>query len=150
YLCSGSSASCPTSCSTDASCVAGDFCSGGVCTGKLANGSSFGGPNECQSGFCADGSCGNKACTGSCDVCAQVLGAVANGTCTNVTGVGSPSCAPYLCSGMSPSCAGSCANDAGCAAGNYCSGSQCVPKAGLGSACTVAGQCQSGFCVDGV
>jgi hypothetical protein len=31
YLCNGSSAACPSSCSSDANCVATHFCSGSVC-----------------------------------------------------------------------------------------------------------------------
>jgi len=37
-----------------------------------------------------------------------------------------------------------------CVAGNYCSGSSCMPTKSLGGSCGSTSECTSGFCVDGV
>ncbi|HZS39530.1 MAG TPA: kelch repeat-containing protein [Polyangia bacterium] len=57
-------------------------------------------------------------------------------------------CAPYLCGGAS--CKTTCAADADCIAGGYCSGGACTGKLPLGAACSTGNQCGSSNCVDGV
>jgi hypothetical protein len=65
----------------------------------------------------------------------------------------SSSCGAYACGPSA--CLTSCTNDAFCATGYYCdttaSPSACVPKLGLGSACSTDAMCASGtYCTDGV
>ncbi len=112
---------------------------------------------DCSSLKCVDGVCCNSECSGACDSCAT-------GTCTNVTGAGSPSCSPYVCSGSSPSCPSGCTSDSQCATGFYCNAAgACVAVKALGANaqcndaagadCKVAG-CRvcggiPGRCVDG-
>lgn len=86
-------------------------------------------------------SCG-ASCTGASAVQSLCDGA---GSCV----AGTPqSCAPYVCGATA--CSTTCASDAGCQSGHYCSGGSCVPVLATGSACAAANQCGSGFCVDGV
>ncbi len=149
YLCSGNSASCPTSCSKDTDCIGGDYCNGSACVSKTSTGVACSAPNQCSSGFCADGYCCNTACSGACDTC-KVSGK--EGTCTHLSAgsAGSPSCIPYLCSGNSASCPTSCGKDTDCIGGDFCSGTSCVAKEQDGLSCSTSDQCKSGFCVDGV
>src|SRR5262249_44569841 len=80
--CTGSAASCPapvvqpcgayvcgatdclSTCTTNADCASGYFCSGNVCTLKLDLGSACSASTDCKSSFCADGVCCNRACGG--------------------------------------------------------------------------------------
>src|SRR6185503_14532240 len=89
----------------------------GSCKKKNGQGCSV--PGDCASNNCADSVCCDKPCTGACDVCSSGLGASADGTCTNVTGAGSPSCTPLVCSGSSPNCPGGCNTDTDCGPGTY-------------------------------
>jgi len=148
YLCNGSSASCPGTCSSDANCASTFYCSGTSCVAKKVNGQTCTGANQCQSGNCIDGYCCNTACTGSCDVCNN-SGSL--GTCSPAANgsSGSPSCSPYVCNGASTSCPASCTTSANCVSTHYCSGNLCVVKKSNGATCAGAGECQSGFCVDG-
>jgi hypothetical protein len=149
YLCDGSQAACPSGCSGDADCTGGNFCNGVACEPLKANGANCAANNECSSTRCVDGYCCNAACGSPCDAC-DVPGA--EGTCSNAFqgSAGSPTCAPFVCSGAIPTCPGSCNNDAGCAGGNYCSsGNSCLAKKANGTSCNVDKECQSGMCVDG-
>jgi hypothetical protein len=140
YVCNGSSVSCPITCTADANCVNGDYCSGGSCVPRLVDGSSCSGANQCQSGFCINGICCDNAC-GPCGSCAS-------GTCT-LYGAGSagvPACAPYVCDGSKASCPASCSSDGNCASTDWCSGTSCVPKSNDGAACSQSDQCLSGVC----
>jgi outer membrane protein OmpA-like peptidoglycan-associated protein len=58
------------------------------------------------------------------------------------------SCSPFTCGPTA--CAGNCAVDTDCAAGNYCAAGVCTPQNPPGVACGGANQCASGQCVDGV
>jgi hypothetical protein len=58
------------------------------------------------------------------------------------------SCGAYACGPTA--CRVTCSGDGDCAAGYYCKGSSCQPIEGLGTACTHAAACATGFCVDGV
>src|SRR5262249_29455634 len=55
---------------------------------------------------------------------------------------------PYTCVGTA--CKTSCASDADCIGGDYCSGMVCVAKGALGAPCTAPDGCTSDFCVGGV
>ncbi len=64
-------------------------------------------------------------------------------------------CSPYKCGGSPAACTTTCAVDTDCASSSfYCnltpSPHTCVLKLVLGTACSAADQCQSGFCADGV
>ncbi|MBI4706296.1 MAG: hypothetical protein HY744_34805 [Deltaproteobacteria bacterium] len=134
----------------DAECGMGGRCDGlGAC--RKVGGQPCVGGGECLTGNCVDGVCCDTACAGSCDVCAAPLGASQDGTCTQVeAGVaGSPSCAPYVCTGALADCGSSCASGAECAPGAYCSLGACFPKKLKGEPCGSAEECSSGFCVDG-
>lgn len=87
-------------------------------------------------------SCGVDSCdmgieskSGTCD---------ASGKCTATT----KSCDAYACGATI--CKSSCTGDVDCAPGFYCKSSACVPIEGLGTPCTSASTCTSGFCTDGV
>ena len=152
YVCSGLSASCPSSCTTDAACSTGNYCNGSACVPKLATGTTCTTANQCLTGFCTDGKCCDSPCSGGCDVCAAALGATANGTCT-VLGAGNagqnPSCSPRVCNGTSHDCPGNCSADSGCASGYYCDLSgQCLATLPNGSICSRDRQCTQGHCVD--
>jgi hypothetical protein len=152
YVCSGLGASCPSGCTTDAACSAGNYCNGTACVPKLATGGACATANQCVSGYCVDGRCCNSLCAGGCDVCAASLGASANGTCTVLPAGNAgqnPSCSPRVCNGTSPNCPGNCTADSGCASGYYCDQSgQCLAKLPNGSVCTRDAQCTLGHCVD--
>lgn len=105
YLCSGSSAACPTDCATGggSACVSSYFCDFSLtpdnCVADLANGQpcdqfnrQVGLNHMCSSGFCVEhgylpgaendttGICCNSACAGECDQCSAEHGSV-DGTC---------------------------------------------------------------------
>jgi hypothetical protein len=126
YLCSGASASCATTCFSEANCVSGYYCNGNTCALKQSNGSLCSTNNQCTSGFCVDGYCCNNGCAGACNACNL---SSSLGTCTLMPAgsAGSPSCSPYACSGSSASCPSSCTNNAQCLAGFTCSGGSCIP-----------------------
>ncbi|MBI5482183.1 MAG: hypothetical protein HY906_25230 [Deltaproteobacteria bacterium] len=152
YVCSGLSASCPTSCTTDAACSTGNYCNGSACVPRLATGTVCTTSNQCVTGFCTDGRCCDSPCSGGCDVCSFALGASANGLCT-VLGAGNagqnPSCSPRVCNGTSADCPGNCTADSGCASGYYCDLSgQCLATLPNGSICSRDRQCTQGHCVD--
>ena len=163
YMCNGSADTCPTSCNADTDCASGYFCgTNGTCVAEKAQGGTCN-PNpgvdclqgqcrECASGNCVDGVCCNSSCSGSCDVCAQALGASADGTCTTAPQgyAGGPTCAPYVCSGSSTSCPSACNAAIDCATGAFCSSGQCEGTETPGEECGADGACVSGFCVDGV
>ncbi len=120
--------------------------------------------------------CGSCDCSPSCGECFTCQGAT--GTCVPATagtpcgdaatcadGVLQPrsrcngrgvceaaepvSCAPYAqCAG--DACATTCAGAGDCVDGSFCDEGKCVGDLPNGGVCALAGQCQSGFCVDGV
>jgi uncharacterized repeat protein (TIGR01451 family) len=109
----------------------GSFC-GGVCDGS--NGASCAYPaTQCRGASCSSGVATLAA---ACD------GA---GRCPAVQ---TQACGAYVCGPTA--CKGNCGNDADCVAGDWCSAGVCVPLLSAGSACTVASQCGSANCVDGV
>ena len=152
FVCNGTALTCPTSCASDAGCIAADFCevATGTCKPRLAQGSACTAASQCASGSCADGVCCDTACAGGCDRCDL---AATRGTCTVIaagSAGASPACAPYLCDGTHGACPASCAGGAACAAGSYCAGGTCRALVAQGGACSAAAQCATGICVDGV
>jgi hypothetical protein len=161
--CNGSCSSCANTSGNCAPVVSADdpdTCSGtktcnaaGQCV--LKTGQACAAPTDCASGFCANGFCCSTACAGGCGTCG-----VTPGTCTLLAAgsTGSPSCAPYVCSGANVGCPHVCTNDAGCAPGSWCTANGlCAPQRTLGQSCAQSdcavagcGECASGNCVDGV
>ncbi len=154
YVCNGTATACPTTCSTDANCAAGNYCSGTSCVPVLANASACTRGAMCTSGNCVDGACcASASCLGDCNRCDLGGGTCAtapagNGGKSDTTGA-TPSCGAYLCNGTATACPTTCSTDANCAAGNYCSGTSCVPVLANAGACTRGAMCSSGNCVDG-
>jgi len=149
----------PNDTDPEGECPGCSVCSGGGNCKFATKGSDP--KNECapsaQSTCSLDGSCsGFGACAywGSGIVCAgeTCIGTTyypedrcsGTGACLDSGGV---SCAPYVCDATK--CKTSCAVDADCSAGNYCSGAQCTAKKGNGQTCGAGTECVSGFCVDG-
>jgi hypothetical protein len=147
-------------CCTTASCSACQSCNvngTGTCT-NVANGSAD--PPNCaangvcgNTGFCVSGACQQQPTSIGCGLAASCSGTTyqppsfcsGTGTCNQTSTTG---CGAYLCGATA--CRTSCTGDGDCAAGNYCSGTTCVPKKALGAACGAGNQCVSGNCTDGV
>ncbi|MGZ3422188.1 MAG: hypothetical protein ACXVEE_30240, partial [Polyangiales bacterium] len=71
--CSGTSASCGTSCTVDGDCAATGFCSSGACVSLRNKGESCDRTGQCAAGLaCADGVCCNEACDGACRACSAL------------------------------------------------------------------------------
>jgi len=146
YLCDGSSAECPTSCTSDAQCSSNADCLGGSCIPKKELGAICADGIECASGLCIDDVCCDSPCDGSCDRC-DVAGS--RGTCSPVAeGSKVPACGLYLCNGADVDCPTSCSDHDDC--DGHCQAGQCHPKQPIGSACSYDAACESGFCADGV
>ncbi|MBX7173068.1 MAG: PqqD family protein [Pyrinomonadaceae bacterium] len=95
--------------------------------GSVSIGNACSSTPQCQSGlFCVDGVCCNSSCTGLCQSC-NLAGRV--GTCSFVPNGQDPD---GECGGAAITCNGT----------GACTG-------GLGTVCTLASECQSGFCVNG-
>jgi hypothetical protein len=90
---------------------------------------------------CVDSVCCTSACTGGCEACSVAAGAVKDGTCVPV-GKGT-ACGAYVCTGASGTCPTSCAADADCAPGKFCSAAgACVDQKLQGAACVPASDCK--------
>jgi hypothetical protein len=105
---------------------------------------------QCDSAaYCVQGICCESACSGPCETCSALPG-----RCALLTqgAPGSPSCAPYVCTGSSPLCANSCVGDTDCSADSYCRAADgvCTSQVATGGQCSASTQCVSGECVDGV
>jgi hypothetical protein len=164
YACSGTSAACAASCTTDAQCASGYWCDGAFCQATRAQGDSCTRGGQCAAGLtCADGVCCNSACDGACQACAAAhkQSGDASGTCGPAKagsdpGDRCPADAASTC-GKSGACnaTGSCALwskgtacgggvvcDAGAAKGQTCDGlGACVTDA-AGTACA-PGSCSA-------
>lgn len=144
--------SCLSPCTSDASCEATAYCDFSpplaACRQKRADGSPCQRAAECASGYCVDGVCCTSSCAGPCQACD------ASGSCGSVASGTDPEgeCGLAYCAGAG-GCASPCGSDADCKIGNRCDlGAQppaCLAKAPIGVACSSAGQCASGLCVDG-
>jgi hypothetical protein len=120
----------PGPCTADRDCAAGSFCSdAGRCAPRRKAGDSCAadtldaaGNHQCAAGSCADGHCCVEAC-GGCRACTGP-----GGTCAEVAaGVEHDQCTGGR----------SCDGRGGC-------------RAASGQTCQTAGDCASGFCLDGV
>jgi hypothetical protein len=142
YICDTATSACKTTCASDADCVTGLKCSGGVCMAK-PNATPCTTASECASGFCVDGVCCNSACTGQCEAC-EVL----TGTCQPVKG--EPKGTRPNCSGSTsdPICKNQCdgvnrtscrypTSTTACGTGSSCSGNSLVAA----RSCNGSGSC---------
>jgi hypothetical protein len=148
---------CASSCTgTCLSCaIAGKL---GTCS-PIAAGQAPSPTSQCQAAAAA--TCGNDGLcngAGACEVygttttCAPATCAGSTftparscdgaGNCKPVT---SSLCDPYGCSATTPACNTTCGTSADCASPNSCAAGSCG-KLSNGTACTTAGQCNSGFC----
>jgi hypothetical protein len=77
------STGCPTTCTSDADCITGDYCTGpgGSCLPRALAGGACTKDTQCQTGHCLNNVCCGSATCPSCQSCA-VPGY--EGTCTNV------------------------------------------------------------------
>jgi MYXO-CTERM domain-containing protein len=136
WTCDGNGA-CRTSCSSDAECDTGYYCTmttGGACVFRgsisdVCSGDSVDptGNHRCTSGFCADGRCCDSACDATCYAC-NVAGQL--GTCSPLPAGSSDVVAAEPCNGT-------CDGAGGCVRG-------------VGAACSDDAQCGTGYCTDGV
>ena len=98
-------------------------------------------------GLCRKYLAGTVCSPASCDAGQQLAASSCDGAGTCNPGASS-SCGTYACSGST--CGVTCTTELECAPGSFCSAPACVPKNGIGAACSSAGECLSGFCADGV
>jgi len=91
--------------------------------------------------------CGAPSCDKGSDTFSPGAHCDGHGACG--AAAGGISCAPFTCKPDGKGCADQCKGNGDCVAANVCAGGSCG-LIGNGLACHDAGQCQSGFCVDGV
>lgn len=103
----------------------------GVCKGL--NGVMCTQATGCLSGYCVDGFCCNNVCDQLCKACSGALTGGTTGICSNIS------------NGTDP--ANECPNGS-CSGNGTCTGGAGIKV--LGASCTNAGECQSGFCADGI
>ncbi|MDX2024687.1 MAG: hypothetical protein SF187_30875 [Deltaproteobacteria bacterium] len=126
---------CKTSCtvataSTD--CTAGNICIANRCAPPVVDGGRCAVNTDCVNGACINQICCNRACNGRCESCS------AAGQCT-----------------VDAACLAKCTSNADCASNQMCDPStmMCVAKVTKfprGADCQNAGQCETGFCSQGV
>lgn len=87
-------------------------------------------------------SCGVASCAAGVET--HVASCDGAGQCADTP----TSCGAYACGATT--CKSSCTAKSDCAAGHYCKDGACTVIEGLGTTCTAASACASGFCVDGV
>ena len=111
-------------------------------------------PATCKStGVCIGGTCANYPAGTTCEA-ASCSGPVTENQTDICDGSGAclekveKDCTPYACVGSA--CKTACIADGECAVGYYCNAPQCQLKRTNGQSCSLASQCQSGNCVDGV
>ncbi|KAI9021377.1 hypothetical protein DFJ74DRAFT_121991 [Hyaloraphidium curvatum] len=148
-------------------CMACSLAKTGVADGTCANVVSGTDPDdECPAtnpttcgtaGYCSNGACqlhpsGTVCSSASCSggTFTKEMLCDGSGTCRSDP-VPQVPCSPYLCAGTA-TCATTCAADARCAPAYFCDNSTATCRAmmALGSACTRARECSSGFCSGGV
>ncbi|MFO0590653.1 MAG: hypothetical protein U0441_24130 [Polyangiaceae bacterium] len=126
----GTCANVKVSTDPDSECPGNTNCNGlGQC-GLFTNGTACSITAECTSANCVDGVCCNTACGALCQACTAAKTGGANGTCANVTNATDP--------------------DSECAGVTNCNGAGACTKLANGTACTLAAECTSNNCVDGV
>ncbi|MGZ3452082.1 MAG: MYXO-CTERM sorting domain-containing protein [Polyangiales bacterium] len=87
-------------------------------------------------------SCGANTCVSL--VATHVSVCNSKGACSDIPAT----CGSYQCNPTA--CKTSCTTNVDCTVGNYCKSGACIPIEGLGTSCTTASTCTSGFCTDGV
>ena len=178
YVCDGTNASCPTSCTGDTDCDPSHFCDAGICVSKAVLGAGCTGGAMCLSSFCVDGVCCDAGCGAGdatdCEACVLSLTGVADGTCAPI--VSGTECRAAVgdcdqaeqCDGSTAACPSDALHPAGticrasagdCDAPELCdgAGSQCPadvdePDGATcddGDSCTVGDVCQAGVCQPG-
>jgi hypothetical protein len=146
YLCSGSAATCPTTCAGPADCAPTFYCAGGACLPKRPAGQSCASGAECTTGFCGNAVCCAASCNLPCNRCDA-----AGGCGVAPAGAVSAACAGFTCNGSSANCPTSCADASGCAPGHVCILGACTQSlSAIGVPCSTFAECQSGHCADGV
>ncbi len=145
YLCNGTSAACPQTCTSPANCVGAVACINAICGGRLGNGQSCAGRDagDCGSGFCANGFCCDTECAGACDRCDVASG---RGTCQLTPGASDAGCGTLRCGASSATCPTTCTTSADCISGYFCSGTTCMAQRLAGAMCSSAEQCAAGVC----
>lgn len=124
YTCNGDA--CYLTCTTNAQCAGGAYCSGNLCKTQGGLGLGCTQDAECASNHCADGVCCNVTCNGLCQTC-TLPGQI--GVCGSIP------------SGTDP--------DSECAGADVCDGAGACKKP-IAAGCGNNGDCLSGHCEDGV
>jgi hypothetical protein len=132
YVCSATSPSCLTTCTSNADCKSGLTCltTNNTCGDKQANGKSCKANSDCTSGFCSpEGVCCNSACSGACQSC-TLTGKV--GTCSSIASGGTPRDTTTCAVNASNVCGntGKCNGNNGCqlaSVGTTCGNASCAP-----------------------
>ncbi len=126
FLCSTNA--CTTTCAADSDCTATSYCDGTTCVAKKAQGAACTGTgNQCSSGNCVDGFCCNTACSATCQACSAALSVDTNGTCANITTLGTDTNSVPVCSGTQACTGGFCrlANGQSCSNSIQCASNKC-------------------------
>jgi hypothetical protein len=163
YTCDTPTA-CKISCSSDADCVSGNYCSGGSCVGRKGSGAPCSRSFECQSLACVAGACTGCWAYGGCASTTPVCGA--GGVCIACSASAGLSCLAdghYDCNGFGggqPGCgerAPSCGTDGVCRCsstievcpeGTICFNGACKIAGTL--PCVQASDCAYGTCTNGI
>src|SRR5581483_1023672 len=128
--------SCPTTCSSDADCVAPNRCTpgGGTCGEHHKLGESCNVNSDCENGKCVDKVCCASDCTGACQRCdvPPTPGSMPDGTCRSPVGQDPDNDCPG-----EGTCRGTCAVDRTC---NYPASEQ---SCDVCKACNGQGKCNS-------
>ena len=163
-ICNTTTGLCVSGCDSDSQCLTTQWCNNpqggtGQCVPKLPNGqmlpsspsdvatcSAMVGARVCVSGVCdtKDNTCGYANGDGPCSDNGQCR----DNTCDSMT----MTCMMSSSSSSSSSSGstGNCVTDADCTSGDFCQNDNCVPKLGIGQACTRPTQCQSADCTGNV
>lgn len=147
FTCDGVSATCPSSCLSDATCASGLWCDAGSCVAKKADGQPCAAKGECLSDWCADGVCCGDACAATCVACTAAKTGGADGVCAPVTAGTDPDseCQDGVCAGFA-ACIGDlgapCPNDPSFCFSGVCFDGVCCDQPCLGTcmACDLSGQ----------
>jgi hypothetical protein len=148
YVCGGTSALCPTSCTNNVDCAAGLYCINGACTSQFPTGQPCSGAGDCSSGYCVDGVCCENACVGACSSC-NLSGS--RGKCTPAPVDSDPR---QLCAAMpgDAGCRAACGANAMCVypSGNVCQPGACASGTILNQphTCDGKGACVAGGTMD--
>ena len=127
---SGTCASYASTCATDSDCRADYYCRQGTCLKRRANAGECTEANQCLSNFCADNVCCAQVCNGVCLACVAWKTGEADGTCA------------LIAAGTDP--------DDECFGSATCGTTGACDLKPLGTACTDARECATGFCSDHV